>query len=116
MSLHGLACEPLLFLRSNTTVGTPPTQVLPFLCQVQWSSLSDPTLCAQDIGGYDIQKQEIKEAVELPLTHAGLYHQLGIDPPRGVLLYGPPGGRFKSGIVVGSHINTLSHPCARIYT
>ena len=46
----------------------------------------------QDIGGYDIQKQEIREAVELPLTHAGLYQQLGIDPPRGVLLYGPPGG------------------------
>jgi 26S proteasome regulatory subunit T3 len=45
----------------------------------------------QDIGGYDIQKQEIREAVELPLTHAGLYQQLGIDPPRGVLLYGPPG-------------------------
>ncbi len=46
---------------------------------------------AQDIGGYDIQKQEIREAVELPLTHSGLYQQLGIDPPRGVLLYGPPG-------------------------
>lgn len=30
--------------------------------------------------------------MELPLTHAGLYQQLGIDPPRGVLLYGPPGG------------------------
>lgn len=29
--------------------------------------------------------------MELPLTHAGLYQQLGIDPPRGVLLYGPPG-------------------------
>lgn len=45
----------------------------------------------QDIGGNDIQKQEIKEAVELPLTHHELYRQIGIDPPRGVLLYGPPG-------------------------
>ena len=45
----------------------------------------------QDIGGNDIQKQEIKEAVELPLTHHELYKQIGIDPPRGVLLYGPPG-------------------------
>jgi 26S proteasome regulatory subunit T3 len=45
----------------------------------------------QDIGGYDMQKQEIREAVELPLTHADLYKQIGIDPPRGVLLYGPPG-------------------------
>jgi hypothetical protein len=51
----------------------------------------------QDIGGYDIQKQEIREAVELPLTHAGLYQQLGIDPPRGVLLYGPPGEQSSSG-------------------
>lgn len=42
-------------------------------------------------GGCDIQKQEIKEAVELPLTHFDLYRQIGIDPPRGVLLYGPPG-------------------------
>ena len=47
-----------------------------------------PNVSYQDIGGYDIQKQEIREAVELPLTHAGLYQQLGIDPPRGVLLYG----------------------------
>merc|ERR1719399_1194127 len=39
----------------------------------------------------DIQKQEIREAVELPLTHFDLYKQIGIDPPRGVLLYGPPG-------------------------
>jgi hypothetical protein len=35
----------------------------------------------QDIGGYDIQKQEICEAVELPLTHHELYKQIGIDPP-----------------------------------
>lgn len=42
-------------------------------------------------GAEDIQKQEIKEAVELPLTHKELYAQIGIDPPSGVLLYGPPG-------------------------
>lgn len=41
-----------------------------------------------DIGGLDIQKQEIREAVELPLTHFELYQQIGIDPPRGVLLWG----------------------------
>merc|ERR1712190_181324 len=39
----------------------------------------------------DMQKQEIREAVELPLTHHDLYRQIGIDPPRGVLLWGPPG-------------------------
>eukprot|EP00976_Prorocentrum_cordatum_P104063 1193727-Prorocentrum_minimum.AAC.7 len=50
-----------------------------------------PDVSYTDIGGADIQKQEIREAVELPLTHHELYRQIGIDPPRGVLLYGPPG-------------------------
>ena len=50
-----------------------------------------PDVTYADIGGMDIQKQEIKEAVELPLTHFDLYKQIGIEPPRGVLLYGPPG-------------------------
>ena len=39
----------------------------------------------------DVQKQEMREAVELPLTDPDLYRQIGIDPPRGVLMYGPPG-------------------------
>merc|ERR1712137_290009 len=50
-----------------------------------------PDVSYSQIGGLDIQKQEIREAVELPLTHFDLYKQIGIDPPRGVLLYGPPG-------------------------
>ena len=50
-----------------------------------------PDVSYADIGGLDMQKQEIREAVELPLTHLDLYRQIGIDPPRGVLLYGPPG-------------------------
>eukprot|EP01091_Cochliopodium_minus_P001934 TRINITY_DN11887_c0_g1_i1.p1 TRINITY_DN11887_c0_g1~~TRINITY_DN11887_c0_g1_i1.p1 ORF type:complete len:402 (-),score=103.10 TRINITY_DN11887_c0_g1_i1:32-1237(-) len=50
-----------------------------------------PTETYSMIGGLDTQKQEIREAVELPLTHPDLYRQIGIDPPRGVLLYGPPG-------------------------
>ncbi|BFZ59117.1 26S proteasome regulatory subunit 6B [Saitoella coloradoensis] len=50
-----------------------------------------PDVSYADVGGLDMQKQEIREAVELPLTHSELYKQIGIDPPRGVLLYGPPG-------------------------
>jgi 26S proteasome regulatory subunit T3 len=50
-----------------------------------------PDVTYSDIGGMDMQKQEVKEAVELPLTHFELYRQIGIDPPRGVLMYGPPG-------------------------
>ncbi|KAL4447887.1 hypothetical protein ABPG75_005106 [Micractinium tetrahymenae] len=55
------------------------------------SQTERPDVTYQDIGGMDIQKQEIKEAVELPLVQGDLYEQIGIDPPRGVLLYGPPG-------------------------
>uniref|UniRef100_A0A8C9GFL8 AAA+ ATPase domain-containing protein n=1 Tax=Piliocolobus tephrosceles TaxID=591936 RepID=A0A8C9GFL8_9PRIM len=44
-----------------------------------------------DIGGLESQIQEIKEAVELPLTHPELYEDIGIKPPKGVILYGPPG-------------------------
>eukprot|EP00731_Ephydatia_muelleri_P009503 Em0005g89a len=50
-----------------------------------------PDVSYADIGGMDIQKQEMREAVELPLTQFDLYKQIGIDPPRGVLMYGPPG-------------------------
>lgn len=53
--------------------------------------LEKPDVTYHDIGGMDIQKQEIREAVELPLTQFELYKQIGIDPPRGVLMYGPPG-------------------------
>ena len=44
------------------------------------------------IGGLDVQKQEVREAVELPLTHFNLYKQIGIDPPRGVSIW-----QFSSG-------------------
>ena len=54
-------------------------------------SQEKPDVTYSDVGGMDTQKQEIREAVELPLTHFDLYKKIGIDPPRGVLLYGPPG-------------------------
>ena len=50
-----------------------------------------PTESYADIGGLDTQIQEIKECVELPLTHPEYYEEMGIKPPKGVILYGPPG-------------------------
>merc|ERR1712093_251173 len=50
-----------------------------------------PTESFADIGGLEQQIQEIKEAVELPLTHPELYEDIGIGPPKGVILYGEPG-------------------------
>merc|ERR1712159_878768 len=50
-----------------------------------------PTETFADIGGLESQIQEIKEAVELPLTYPELYEDIGIRPPKGVILFGPPG-------------------------
>ncbi|KAG0692801.1 P-loop containing nucleoside triphosphate hydrolase protein [Suillus ampliporus] len=50
-----------------------------------------PTESYADIGGLENQIQEIKESVELPLTHPELYEEMGIKPPKGVILYGVPG-------------------------
>ncbi len=50
-----------------------------------------PKVTYKDIGGLDKQLQELREAVELPLRHPELFEKVGIEPPKGVLLYGPPG-------------------------
>jgi AAA family ATPase len=44
-----------------------------------------------DIGGQEMVKQQLREAVEWPLQHPDAFSRLGIQPPKGVLLYGPPG-------------------------
>lgn len=50
-----------------------------------------PSVKWDDIGGLDNVKQELKEAVEWPLINAKAFSNLGIKPPRGILLYGAPG-------------------------
>ncbi len=44
-----------------------------------------------DVGGLTDEIQRIREMVELPLKHPELFHRLNIDPPKGVLFYGPSG-------------------------
>ncbi|MCD6163900.1 MAG: CDC48 family AAA ATPase [Candidatus Odinarchaeota archaeon] len=50
-----------------------------------------PYVTYEDIGGLHEAIQRIREMVELPLKHPELFQRLGIDPPKGVLLFGPPG-------------------------
>lgn len=78
-----------LHRHSNSVVDVLPPEADSSIAML--SSEEKPDVSYSDIGGLDIQKQEMREAVELPLTQHELYHQIGIEPPRGVLMYGPPG-------------------------
>nr|CCA18818.1 ATPase AFG2 protein putative [Albugo laibachii Nc14] len=50
-----------------------------------------PKVYWHEIGGQETIKQQLKEVVEWPLTHPEAFTRMGIRPPKGVLLYGPPG-------------------------
>jgi len=53
--------------------------------------LEVPHISWDEVGGLDSAKQEVREAVEYPLSRRNQFEDLGIEPPKGVLLYGPPG-------------------------
>jgi len=50
-----------------------------------------PEVTYADIGGIKDQIEEVRETVEMPLRNPGMFEDVGIDPPSGVLLHGPPG-------------------------
>jgi AAA family ATPase len=50
-----------------------------------------PSVTWQDIGGLQDLKLKLKQAVEWPIKHPEVFIRMGIKPPRGVLMYGPPG-------------------------
>jgi proteasome-associated ATPase len=50
-----------------------------------------PDIAYTDIGGLGTQIEQIRDAIELPYLHADLYREHQLRPPKGVLLYGPPG-------------------------
>ncbi|CAM3817412.1 proteasome ATPase [Isoptericola cucumis] len=50
-----------------------------------------PDIAYEDIGGLGPQIEQIRDAVELPFSHPDLFREHGLRPPKGVLLYGPPG-------------------------
>ena len=63
-----------------------------FDSQIYGMELVDsPQETYSDIGGLEVQINEIREAVELPLKSPELFIRIGVDPPKGVLLHGPPG-------------------------
>lgn len=58
---------------------------------VSEAEMITPTVTYEDIGGLEEELQRVREMIELPLKHTELFERLGIDPPKGVLLFGPPG-------------------------
>ncbi|PSQ84121.1 MAG: AAA family ATPase, partial [Bacteroidetes bacterium QS_7_67_15] len=74
-----------------------------------------PSVTYEDIGGLDDELEQVREMIELPMRHPELFQQLGIEPPKGVLLHGPPGtGKTLIAKAVANeidaHFETISGP------
>ncbi len=74
-----------------------------------------PSVTYEDIGGLDEELEQVREMIELPMRHPELFQQLGIEPPKGVLLHGPPGtGKTLMAKAVANEIDayftTISGP------
>lgn len=68
-----------------------------------------PNVGYADIGGLDDQIREVRDAVELPFTRPDLYRRYDLRPPRGILLYGPPGcGKTLIAKAVASSLSSRS--------
>merc|ERR1719242_2664404 len=82
-------CSVLLNHKVHAVVGVLGDDTDPMVSVMKLEKA--PQESYADVGGLDKQIQEIKESVELPLTHPELYEEMGIKPPKGVILYGAPG-------------------------
>lgn len=82
-------CSVLLNHKVHAIVGVLGDDTDPMVTVMKLEKAPQETYA--DIGGLDTQIQEIKESVELPLTHPEYYEEMGIKPPKGVILYGAPG-------------------------
>eukprot|EP00798_Chlamydomonas_sp_ICE-L_P012507 gene12507-15721_t len=82
-------CSVLLHNKAMSVVGILSDEADPMVSVMKVEKA--PLESYADVGGLEPQITEIKEAVELPLTHPELYEDIGIKPPKGVILYGEPG-------------------------
>merc|ERR1719217_1075345 len=95
-------CSILMHNKVNSIVGLLADEADPMVSVMKVEKA--PLESYADIGGLEDQIQEIKEAVELPLAHPELYEDIGIKPPKGVILYGEPGtGKTLLAKAVANH-------------
>jgi len=95
-------CTVLLHNKTMSVVGILADDTDPMVSVMKVEKA--PLESYADIGGLETQIQEIKEAVELPLAHPELYEDIGIKPPKGVILYGEPGtGKTLLAKAVANH-------------
>lgn len=76
-----------------------------------------PRLTYEDIGGLKREISLVREMIELPLKHPELFPKLGIKPPKGVLLYGPPGigkSMIASAVANETDVNFVNVNCIEI--
>jgi proteasome-associated ATPase len=69
-----------------------------------------PDITYADVGGLDDQIEQIQDAVELPYLYAELFHEHQLQPPKGILLYGPPG--CGKTLIAKAVANSLAHRVA----
>ena len=68
--------------------------------------MDKPNTTYESVGGLDEQILQVREAIELPLEKPELFRKVGIEPPKGILLVGPPGcGKTMLAKAVASHTN-----------
>lgn len=75
--------------RASAIVDVLPSRFDPLVKSME--VVERPNVTFDDIGGLKEQIREVYEAVVLPLKNPELFHEIGVEPPRGVLLHGPPG-------------------------
>lgn len=86
------------FLVQETTpkgaVLIAPTTLLtvaPARTEARTQAVGRPAFSYEDVGGLKREVQRVREIIELPLRYPEVFTRLGIDAPKGILLYGPPG-------------------------
>jgi len=79
----------MLNQRGSAVVGILPSLEDPYVRAME--VIERPKVRYEDVGGLKEQIRELREVVELPLKNPELFREMGIEPPKGILLYGPPG-------------------------